>query len=152
MPTPLAQRLITCRLALVALGTALAAIASAALPAAASASSSQITIIQDGGATGPSADATFQQFRSLGASTARIILPWSQVAPDPQSFSRPNFDATNPNAYGNGAWAPFDEAVRAAAKYGVAVDFTVSGGAPQWAEPKVPGGWNAFFAYKPNAA
>ena len=34
------------------------------------------------------------------------------------------------------------------------MDFTVSGGAPQWAEAKVPipGGWDQFFAYKPNAS
>src|SRR5690349_21176869 len=113
MPRLLPQRLTTRRSAALAIGTMLAAIAPAALPASAAASSNQITIIQDGAATGPSADATFQTFRQLGASTARIILPWSQVAPDPRSFTRPNFDATNPNAYANGAWAPYDAAVRA---------------------------------------
>lgn len=152
MLTLFAQRFLRRRSAAVALGVTAAAIAPAALPAAASANSSQIAIIQDAGATGPSADATFQQFRELGATTARIIIPWSQVAPDSRSFTKPNFDATNPNAYGNVAWAPYDAAVRAGAKYGIGLDFTVTGGAPQWAEGKVPGGWNAFFAYKPNAS
>jgi hypothetical protein len=147
-----AQRFLGRRSATVALSIAAAAIAPAALPAAASANSSQIAIIQDANATGPTADATFQQFRELGATTARIIIPWSQVAPNPRSFTKPNFDATNPNAYGNAAWAPFDAAVRAGTKYGITLDFTVTGGAPQWAEGKVPGGWNAFFAYKPNAS
>jgi hypothetical protein len=149
-----AQRLIKGRSAAVALGIATAGILQVAVPATASASSSQITIIQDGGATGPTADATFRQFRALGASTARIILPWSQIAPDPRSFAKPNFDATNPNAYPGVNWAPYDDAVRASAKYHVGIDFTVTGGAPQWAEAKVPipGGWDPFFAFKPNAS
>src|SRR5204862_4372232 len=115
--------------------------------------SSQITIIQDGGATGATADRTFQQFRELGATATRIVVPWSQVAPDNRSFTRPhNFNGSSPSDYSNESWAPYDAAVRAGHRYGIAVDFVVAGGAPQWAEAKVPGGWNAFFAFKPNAS
>ncbi len=143
------------RRATVTLCAALAGITAAALPSTASASSSQIVMIEDGNEVGVSSagtDATFEQFRALGANTARIIVQWSQIAPDQKSFRRPKFDATNPNAYPSANWTPYDNAVRSAHKYGITVDFTVTGGPPQWAEARVPGGYDPYFAYKPNAS
>jgi hypothetical protein len=136
-----------------ALSVALAAagITAAAIPPGASASTSQIAIIQDGGAIAgnPVADATFRQFRSLGATYARIFVSWSGVAPQNSSSTEPaGFNATDPNAYGN-AWSVYDQAVEDAARYGIKVDLIVAGGAPQWAEPPVPTvtHYNPFFAF-----
>ncbi len=150
MPKLFAQRLLSRRSAAVTLSIAAAGVAAVAAPATASASTSQIAMIQDGGVVSHP-DATFQQFRELGATMARIIVPWSQIAPDNLSFTKPAFDATNPDAYPAGNWAPYDTIVRDAQKYGIRIDFTVTGGAPQWAEAAVPGGYDPYFAYKPNA-
>jgi hypothetical protein len=152
MPTLFANRFITSRSVVATFSVAVAAAAAMAVPATASASSSQVAMIQDQGEIGPNSAATFQQFRALGATTARVILPWSQVAPDSTSSRPPaNFNASDPAAYPAANWAPYDAAVRNAQTYGITIDFTVSGGAPQWAEAKVPGGYNPYYAYKPNA-
>lgn len=135
------------------LGVAATAVAAAALPSAAAASSTQISIIQDPGATSPSASAaTFQVFRQLGANTARIFLPWSQIAPAASSFKKPTgFNPSDPNAYPAANWVPYDTAVRTAARYGITVDLIVAGGAPQWAEQKAPiKTYNPYFAWKPS--
>ncbi len=66
----------------------------------------------------------------------RIIVPWSQIAPDSTSRVEPNFNATDPNAYPADAWAPYDNVVRTALTDGITVDFTVTGGAPRWAEAR----------------
>ena len=66
---------------------------------------------------------------------------------------RPNFNATDPNAYPAANWTPYDTAVRNAARYGITVDLIVAGGAPQWAEKKAPiHGYNPYFAWYPSDA
>ncbi len=127
----------------------------AALPAPSVAKSSQLAIIQDAGdLTTP--DQTFQEFRALGANTVRIIVNWNSVlSPSTQvAKSQPKgFNATDPNASQYTGWAPYDAAVNAAKKYGLRVDFTVTGGAPRWAEGKdIPkeGIKELSFAWKPS--
>jgi hypothetical protein len=139
------------RIATIALGTAVAVGGTAALPTAASASTSQFAMIQDNSDLLSAVDA-FAQFRELGANTVRVVVPWSQIAPDPGSHNKPSFDATDPNAYPAAGWVPYDNLVRAAGRYGLRLDFTVSGGTPVWADgPGVPkAGSNPFFAWKPN--
>jgi hypothetical protein len=137
------------------LGATVALAAGSLLPATALASHSQIAIIQDGSdLSNPSA--ALQQFRQLGANTVRVVVPWSQVAPSPTSTRKPSFNAADPNAYPKGSWAPFDAIVQAAAQDKITVDFTVSGGAPRWAEaaaaPPAQGVNRMFVAWKPNAA
>ncbi|MGP0050741.1 MAG: hypothetical protein ACLPZR_18105 [Solirubrobacteraceae bacterium] len=136
-------------------GAVLAIAGAGWLPAAASASHSQIAIIQDGGDL-TNAAATLQQFRALGATTIRVIVPWATIAPNPSSTKKPNFNATDPNAYSASAWAPYDTIVRQAQVDGLTVDLTVTGGAPRWAEggaPPQPLDTPAVFvAWKPNAA
>ncbi|MGZ4175393.1 MAG: hypothetical protein ACXVR1_07240 [Solirubrobacteraceae bacterium] len=138
-----------------AVGAAVAVAGVASLPATASASHNQLTIIQDGSDLNNPAGA-FQEFRQLGANAVRVVLPWSQVAPSPTAKKKPNFNATDPNAYSNASWAPFDAIVRTAQADGLTVDLTLSGGAPRWAEasaaPPAPNANAAFFAWKPNAA
>ncbi|MGB9183454.1 MAG: hypothetical protein WCB67_05265 [Solirubrobacteraceae bacterium] len=135
-----------------ALGAALAATGAAALPAAASANSSQLAIIQDNlDLTNP--EAAFGQFRALGANTVRVIVPWALIAPSFNAKKKPNFNATDPNAYPAKNWVPYDNIVRAAQADGLTVDMTVTGGAPVWADGSgiPPQGKNPAFAWKPNA-
>jgi hypothetical protein len=137
------------RLVLIALGLTLAT--TIALPAAASANSSQIAIFQDNlDLTNPAV--AFAQFRELGANTVRIVIPWSQIAPSPNAKKKPNFNATNPDAYPARGWTTYDAIVREAKAYDLTVDFTVTGGAPRWAESGNPPQNYPYFSWRPNAA
>ena len=138
----------------VALGAAVAVAGLASLPATAAASHNQLVIIQDGSDLNNPA-AAFQEFRQLGANAVRVVVPWFEIAPSPTSKKKPNFNATDPNAYPAANWATFDAIMRTAAADGITVDLTLSGGAPRWAEakpPAAPGQNAAFITWKPNAA
>ncbi len=142
------------RASALAAGSLLAALGAGALPVAASANSSQVAIIQDGTATSDPA-AGLGQLRALGATTVRVFLPWSLIAPGSSSSKKPSFNATDPGAYPASHWAPYDAAVRQAAANHMTIDLTVTGGAPVWAEgPGIPRSSrnNVAFAWKPNAA
>ncbi|MGO9823115.1 MAG: hypothetical protein ACLPTJ_21000 [Solirubrobacteraceae bacterium] len=135
------------RLALIAAGLICAV--AAAMPAAAAANSSQITILQDNSDLSNPA-AALAQFRELGANTVRVVIAWSQLAPSPNAKKKPSFNATDPSAYSAANWAPYDAIVREASVYGLTVDFTVTGGAPRWAEGGNPPQSDPFFAWRPN--
>jgi hypothetical protein len=152
MPSFPKTRSIFRRGTVIALGTTLATTAAAALPAAASANSSQLAIIQDNSDLRDTPGA-FTQFRALGANAVRVIVPWALIAPDYTAKKMPNFNATDPNAYPAQNWAPYDNIVTAAKADGLTVDMTVTGGAPVWADGSQipPQGKNPAFAWKPNA-
>ncbi len=79
-------------------------------------------------------DQTLRTLSSLGVQRLRITVLWDAIAPDPNSRRRPaRFDGADPSAYPPGVWAPYDAIVEAAARYGLGVDFNVTGGAPLWA-------------------
>jgi hypothetical protein len=135
-------------------GIALAAVCLLSAPTSASASSTQIAMIQDGTQLGLNPSATLQRFRLLGATTVRVIVFWYAVAKNPGSRKAPSgFNATDPNAYPAANWAPYDTIVRDAKQDGLTVDFTVAGGAPAWAVgPGVPkNGIQPHYAWKPSA-
>jgi hypothetical protein len=127
----------------------------AAIPATASASKHQITIIQDSSDLS-SASAAMSEFRSLGASTVRVIIPWATIAPNAKQTAAPkHFNGSDPAAYSAAKWGPYDNIDRAAKSYGLTVEFVLSGGAPRWAEGAgVPRAWrgNLYWAWKPSAA
>ena len=113
----------------------IAAIASLALAATASASSKQVALIQDGQALNGNPAADVQQFRALGANTLRVLLFWYQVAPKANSRSAPhNFEASDPNAYPAKNWSQWDAIVQAANAAGIKVDLDITGGPPAWAQ------------------
>jgi hypothetical protein len=123
-------------------------------PAPAPASTTQLSIIQDGPQLLGNTAGTLQRFRLLGANAVRVIVPWYDVTKNPTSSQRPtNFNAADPNAYPAANWAPYDNIVRQAQTDGITVEFTVTGGSPAWADgPGVPnGGVNSEFAWKPSA-
>ena len=123
-------------------------------PPPALASTRQISIIQDSTRLLTNPGATLGTFRALGASMVRVIVVWAQVAPTPESRTAPaGFNAADPADYPTAGWAPYDEIVKIAAADGIAVDFTLSGGAPRWAEgPRIPGVAldNPFWAWRPS--
>jgi hypothetical protein len=136
-------------------GAVIAASILAGAPAAASASVHQVSIIQDSTRVLSNPVATLSTFRALGASMVRVIVDWAQIAPAARARTTPwELDATNPADYPAANWAPYDTIVKLAAADGIAVDFTLSGGAPRWAEgpgiPKVAVN-NPFWAWRPSA-
>lgn len=74
--------------------------------------------------------AALAQLGSLGVHALRVVLYWRDVAPGPDSSTRPEFDATNPAAYN---WGNYDTLLRAAQQRGWQVLLTVSGPVPRWA-------------------
>ena len=138
-----------------AIGAAAVIAGLAALPSASVAKTNQIAMIQDGAdLTDP--QATFQEFRALGANTVRIIVNWNTLLSSTAQSSKTKpkgFNASDPNASQYTGWGPYDAAVNAAKQYGMKVDFTVTGGAPRWAEGKdIPSNYvnELSFAWKPD--
>jgi hypothetical protein len=111
------------------------ALALAAAPA--SASTDQLSIIQDGSFL-KSPTTSLPLARALGARVVRVFVGWSSVAPKPDAVSEPDFDASNPAAYPASNWAPYDALVRTAQEQGIEVDLEITGGGPRWAEGKNP--------------
>lgn len=123
-------------------------------PGAARASSSQLSIMQDGSEL-VTAQQTLAQFRMLGVNTVQVTVSWASIAPSPASRRTPRFDAVDPNAYPSRIWAPYDALVRTAQADGLRVDMTVTGGTPRWAEhsPAPAVRLNpTYVAWEPDAA
>ncbi len=139
----------------VALAALLAATLALSLTAApASASTKQLSIIQD--QTFLKSPATsLPLVRALGARVIRVFVQWSSVAPDPHAAAKPRFDASNPSAYPASKWAPYDALVRTAQEQGIEVDLEITGGGPHWAEGQDPPKAyreNDSFGWLPNPA
>ena len=126
-----------------------------AAPAPASASTRQVSIIQDSVWVLKDPGKTLSTFQALGASMVRVIVDWAQVAPAAKGRTAPQgVDGADPSDYPAANWAPYDEIVKLATAEGMQVDLTVSGGAPRWAEGAgVPGValGNPFWAWRPSA-
>ena len=128
------------RLALAALG--LAALLAAA---PASASPTQLTIVQDEGRLldqGPAAQSqALDEIKSLGADIVKVTVNWRNIAPT-GSHKPSGFVGGDPSQYAAVNWAPFDSLVRGAAARGLRVMFLVGGRAPDWAvsSSKAPAG------------
>jgi hypothetical protein len=123
----LARRAFVVALALLALA--------ALLPAAASASKSQWSIFEDHPYLVRSDPATrekaLDEITMLGADTIRVEIKWSEVAPNPASRNRPQFDATDPSAYPG--FGPYDALVQSLATRKLRILMTITGDAPRWA-------------------
>ena len=158
-------RLLTTSTKLCGLVAAAAAVTAIAVPLAltaapASASTNQISIIQEPGLIG-NPGYFVPIAHSLGATTERMFIQWATIAPSPNATSEPkNFNASDPNAYPAQNWAIYDQAIKAAQSAGITVDLEVTGGSPRWASgkdyPKASTScWQhdvAYCAWKPNAA
>lgn len=78
-------------------------------------------------------DHTLDVMKQLGVDRIRVSVFWSLVAPDPQSRTRPTFNAADPSDYPPGSWDRYDTLVRAAAARGIGVDLDVTSPVPLWA-------------------
>lgn len=117
----------------------------AALPAYASARSSQVSVIQDDARvlSGNARDGTLDEMKSLGADVVKVTIFWRDVAADKPA------NPEDPNSYPAAKWATYDAAIQGIVARGLQPFVDISGGAPDWATPKKsdpPG------AYRPNAA
>ena len=77
--------------------------------------------------------ATLDRLRELGVDWVRVTAGWSVIAPEPDSPRRPDFDATDPDAYPDGAWAALDRVVALARERGFEVNIDIAFWAPRWA-------------------
>jgi hypothetical protein len=126
---------------------------SLAAPPAASASTKQISMLDDATILS-SPSSSLPLVRSVGAKTVRVFVYWYNVAPHAASKTPPKFNASNPSAYPSSHWAPYDALVKAAKQQGITVDFVLSGGTPRWAEGKNPPAQyrkDHSFSWMPNA-
>ena len=71
--------------------------------------------------------------KRLGVRDIHIGIPWSTIAPDPQSRRRPAFDASSPAGYPAANWAPFDTLVRDIAARHLQLTLALIPPAPVWA-------------------
>ena len=76
---------------------------------------------------------TLDTLRSLGVDWVRITAGWSAIAPEPRARRKPDFDATDPDAYPPDAWDALDRAVRLAERRGMEVNLDIAFWAPRWA-------------------
>jgi hypothetical protein len=142
MRTDTSQRLRTSRSPiagrhlLLALTATIALAASLVAVPAASASRSQTTLFDlGGGALDVSKEgraASLDELKSFGVDTVRVIVAWRQLAPQPDSATKPSFDAADPNAYPQ-QWDALDDLVRGVKARGMNVLLTPSGPTPDWA-------------------
>jgi hypothetical protein len=72
----------------------------------------------------------FQQMQALGVQALRVELKWADVAPGPDSATRPNFNARNPGLY---AWGAYDAVLGEAQRLHWPVLLTVTAPVPRWA-------------------
>jgi hypothetical protein len=156
-------RLLHTSMKLYGLVAAAAAVTAIAVPMAltaapASASSNQISIIQEPGMIGDPG-VFIPIAHSLGSTTERVFIQWATIAPSPNATKEPNFNASDPNAYPARNWALYDQGIKAAQQAGITVDLEITGGSPRWASGKnYPKGskscWQhdvAYCAWMPNA-
>src|SRR3954471_3739530 len=113
-----------------------------ALPAAAPASESQISIMQDDDALvyGGDAkrDATLARMKALGVDAVRVTVLWKNVGSRLTARQAHARDLRKPRSYGVAIWNQYDNLVRSAQNLGIQVYFSVTGPAPPWAHAAGP--------------
>lgn len=113
-----------------------------ALPARALASDTESSMMIDDNeliySTAGNTVSVMEQMKDLGVDDVKVSVVWSLIAPDPNSRTKPNFDATDPAAYPAGAWSRYDLIAREAAKLDMGVYFQLMGPDPTWAREPGP--------------
>jgi hypothetical protein len=107
------------------------------LPAGASASSTQMSILQDDATfvygSGRDLEATMAEAKAIGADAIRVFVSWHSVSPGQDSRRRPaGFDPGNPDSPGY-AWAMYDSLVDRARRNGLKLLMVLSPSIPYWA-------------------
>ena len=76
--------------------------------------------------------------QGLGVDRLRITVLWKAIAPEPDSRTKPPFDASDPDRYPAGVWDNYVNVVEGARARGMDVNFNVTGPAPLWATRPAP--------------
>jgi hypothetical protein len=127
-----------------------------ALPAAAHASPTQASIMQDDDELVYRDDATrdraLQRMKALGVDVVRVTVLWRSVAAGVSKSEARRKDLSNPKSYGVRVWNRYDNLVRSAHNDGLRVYFSVTGPAPSYAQAKPPKHERTVVqqAWKPN--
>src|ERR1700754_2055090 len=87
-----------------------------AIPAEAHASSSQVVTFEAPREllNAATREQTLNQITSFGITHVRQLVYWQSYAPDPDSATKPAFDASNPDAYPAGTWDNLDALIASA--------------------------------------
>lgn len=130
----------------------LALLAAGVFVSAASASTSQVSVIEDPRriySADPSLQtAAMDEVKALGAKIVRIGIPWRSVAPDSENTVKPGLDLSNPDVYPAGSWAILDNAVKLAEERGLRPWLVITVPAPRWAVRQESGSYQGN--YKPS--
>jgi hypothetical protein len=108
-------------------------------PGSASASPTQVTILQDDslllGSNGDRRDAALDEWKALGVDVVKVRVNWRDLSPDAKPA-----DPSDPAAYPANEWALYDRVVRGARQRGMDVYLMLGGHAPAWASQPSPNG------------
>jgi hypothetical protein len=119
-----------------------AAFVLAAIPSTALASKTQESMFQDDimlvYGTDAQVESTLSTLAAFGVDRLRISVFWKIVAPANDQKIKPNFEATDPAAYPQNLWAPYDRIVRRAQAHGIAVNLNITSPVPRWAATDTP--------------
>ena len=120
------------------LALALAALASLAFAGAAQAGTNQESVFQDEGVLQfsgiDSQKSALDQMKGLGADTIHVLIGWRNLAPAPDSRTKPaGFDATNPASYPSGTFDTLDSLVKETRSRSMDLIFTPTSSIPDWA-------------------
>jgi hypothetical protein len=125
-----------------------ALVAGLAAAAPASASSGQVTVMQDDGllvyTTPERRHQALDEMAALGTDVVKVQLYWNQVAPGPRKPA--GFDASSPSGYD---WSIYDDIVSAVLARGMTPFVSLGGRAPDWAVRKKTKSHNG--TYRPSA-
>jgi Cellulase (glycosyl hydrolase family 5) len=120
------------------------------------ASSRQVSVFEDDTTLTENPAGMLQEARHLGVNTVRLAIRWSTIAPSPTSRTRPNFNASDPNAYPVGVWSIYDTIVADAKADGIQLMFNPTGYAPLWAQGANPAKYGSHYdpkyAFMPSAS
>ena len=130
----------------------LAATLSAMAPTGAGAATGMTSIFQDDPHLIADPQGVLAQLRVLGATTIKVGVRRSTIAPSPNSRTRPRgFHAGDPGARGYN-WRIIDPIVRDAAADGIQVNFNLGNAAPLWATgPGAPRDGQRHYNWEPSA-
>jgi len=132
----------------------LAALMLAAVPSVAAASKTQESTFQDDPllvfAPQAKMEATLNELKAIGVDRIRVGLYWNVVAPASTSPQKPNFDASDPAAYGSG-WDRYDRLIVAAKQRGIFINLNPTSPLPRWGSTAVSPRSDVQKTYSPNA-
>jgi hypothetical protein len=92
---------------------------------------------------------TLEHLRELGVGVVRVSIHWNAIAPVTRHAG---FNPADPASYPAANWGIYDQIVTDAHQDGIAVDFSLSGGAPPWATGRGQPSPGNFAEWKPSAS